>query len=208
MNIDAAAPRAGYHDAASCRLDEFVALTARRVDPRDIPSAETVASNVPVYDAAALATALAAPEERMALMAEWAGILRYGAGAFVLRGACGDPDAIDAATAVYDEIIAREKAGAGGGADHFAAAGSNDRIWNSLQKLALEAPASVFVRYFACPAVDAACEAWLGPELPDDGAGQPGAPRRSRRSRPTATTIWGSRPPRSAAMYPAFMCTT
>jgi ectoine hydroxylase-related dioxygenase (phytanoyl-CoA dioxygenase family) len=95
-------------------------------------------------------------------MAEWARILRTGAGVFVVKQACRDRDAIDAATQVYERIIAREKQRNGGGADHFAAAGSNDRIWNSLQKLALEAP-EILVRYFATPAIDAACEAWLGP---------------------------------------------
>ena len=55
-----------------------------------------------------------------------------------------------------------EKETAKSGADHFAASGANDRIWNSLQKLCLNAP-EVHVNYFANPFVDAACEAWLGP---------------------------------------------
>ena len=160
-DIDQRQPQ-GYYAAEACSLAEFAALTAQDVDLADIPHAEGAPRNVPVYDGAALADTLAAPGTRYALMAEWARILREGAGVFVIRGACPDLDAIDAATRVYEEIIAREKATNGGGADHFAAAGSNDRIWNSLQKLALEAP-RVFVRYFASPAIDAACEAWLGP---------------------------------------------
>lgn len=155
-------PDAGYYDPEACRLEDFAALTARQVAPADIPHAIDAPKNVPVYDAPALAPHLAAPDARQGLMAEWARILHAGAGVFVIRAACPDPDAIDAATAVYDRIIAREKDADGGGADHFAAAGSNDRIWNSLQKLALDAP-EVFVRYFATPAIDAACEAWLGP---------------------------------------------
>ena len=55
-----------------------------------------------------------------------------------------------------------EKLKSGGGADHFAAAGANDRIWNSLQKLCESSP-DVFLRYFANVAIQAACEAWLGP---------------------------------------------
>ena len=81
---------------------------------------------------------------------------------FVLKQACPDHDAIDAATQSYEQVIAQERAAGGAAADHFAAAGSNDRIWNSLQKLALKSPAT-FIRYFASPAIDAACEAWLGP---------------------------------------------
>jgi ectoine hydroxylase-related dioxygenase (phytanoyl-CoA dioxygenase family) len=155
-------PPAGYYAAEACRLEEFADLTARSVEAGDIPHAKDAPGNVPVYDAAALRETLAAPATRYALMAEWARILREGAGVFVVRRACPDLDAIDAATEVFEDIIARERQGNGGGADHFAAAGSNDRIWNALQKLALEAP-EVFVRYVAAPAIDAACEAWLGP---------------------------------------------
>jgi len=59
-------------------------------------------------------------------------------------------------------VIASEKLANGGGADHFAAAGNNDRIWNSLQKLCLHDPAA-FASYFGNVAIDAVCEAWLGP---------------------------------------------
>ncbi|NCW61773.1 MAG: phytanoyl-CoA dioxygenase [Rhodobacteraceae bacterium] len=71
-------------------------------------------------------------------------------------------DVIDAASDVFHRIIADEKQTAKSGADHFAASGANDRIWNSLQKLCLNAP-DVHVNYFANPFIDAACEAWLGP---------------------------------------------
>jgi ectoine hydroxylase-related dioxygenase (phytanoyl-CoA dioxygenase family) len=155
-------PPSGYYAAQDCALQEFVALTSRSVDPGEISHAEGASKNVPVYDASALAGALASPQGRQALMAEWAFILRDGAGVFVLRNACPDLDAIDAASRVYERIIAQEKDATGGGADHFAAAGSNDRVWNALQKLALAAP-DIFLRYFAAPAIDAACEAWLGP---------------------------------------------
>lgn len=152
----------GYYSADGCVLADFAALTAQSVRASDVPHAESLPKNVPVYDMGQLAPMLDSPARRSTLMAEWAGILRGGSGVFVLKGACRDLPAIDAATKVYDRIIAEEKAAHGGGADHFAAAGSNDRIWNSLQKLCLAAP-DVFLRYFASPAVDAACEAWLGP---------------------------------------------
>ena len=63
---------------------------------------------------------------------------------------------------IYEDIIAQEKAQTGGGGDHFAASGANDRIWNSLQKLCEAAP-EVFLRYFANSTIAAVCEAWLGP---------------------------------------------
>ncbi|MEQ8367903.1 MAG: phytanoyl-CoA dioxygenase family protein [Roseicyclus sp.] len=162
MNKMTAAPRPGFYATAACNLDDFAALTGRRVDMSDIPHAEDAPKNIPIYDMVKWSASLETPETRATLMAEWARILKDGAGVLVLKGACADLDAINAATTAYEAIIAREKAENGGGADHFAAAGSNDRIWNSLQKLALEAPGT-FIRYFATPAIDAACEAWLGP---------------------------------------------
>lgn len=95
-------------------------------------------------------------------MAEWGRVLEKGAGVFVLRRAYEDTGPIDAATETYLGIIAAEKAQKGSGADHFAAAGSNDRVWNALQKLC-EASPDIFASYFANPAIDTACEAWLGP---------------------------------------------
>ena len=48
------------------------------------------------------------------------------------------------------------------GADHFAAKGANDRVWNSLEKLCRVDPA-LFARYHANGWIDIAAEAWLGP---------------------------------------------
>ena len=95
-------------------------------------------------------------------MAEWAWVLRESSGAIVLRNAYKDASAVDEATQLYEDIIADEKLKTGGGADHFAAAGANDRIWNSLQKLCESSP-DTFLRYFANVAIQTACEAWLGP---------------------------------------------
>jgi len=152
----------GYYSADACELNDFKAITGRTVEPTDIPHSMGAPKNVPVYDMIALGAMLGSTDQRRVLMAEWAEILRSGAGVFVLKSACTDHVAIDAATRVFNDIIAAEKAGSGGGADHFAAAGTNDRIWNSLQKLCEAAP-EVFANYHASTAIDAACEAWLGP---------------------------------------------
>lgn len=154
--------RSGYYSADACDVSEFASLVLRETDRDEVPYAAETPSNIPVYDMAARAPMLDKEGSRRSLMAEWAHVLNSGAGVFVLRGAYQDTGAIDAATAIFDRIIVREKAGKGAGADHFAAAGNNDRIWNSLQKLC-EADPEVFIRYHANPAIDAACEAWLGP---------------------------------------------
>jgi ectoine hydroxylase-related dioxygenase (phytanoyl-CoA dioxygenase family) len=161
MNRTERPPR-GYFSEAGCDIAEFADLVVRDVHPRDVPLACETTRNIPVYDMQALAPMFEEAESRRRLMAEWARVLRSGAGVLVLRRAIADTGVIDGATALFEAIIARERAGSGGGADHFAAAGSNDRIWNSLQKLC-EADPDLFLRYHGNPAVDAVCEAWLGP---------------------------------------------
>jgi ectoine hydroxylase-related dioxygenase (phytanoyl-CoA dioxygenase family) len=152
----------GYFDIADCDLDAFRQLTGQTLAPGQLRFASGVAKNVPVYDMPGLGAALTEPAQRQALLAEWGFVLGQSAGVLVLKGAYEDTAPIDAATRAYEAIIAREKARSGGGADHFAAAGANDRIWNALQKLGEEDPAC-FALYFGNAAVAAVCEAWLGP---------------------------------------------
>ena len=149
----------GFYNEADCDLDAFADLIARDTARNQVPHAAEVQKAIPIYNVPDLKDVLSDQDTRRILMAEWARILHSGAGVFILRAAQPDHEAIDRATEVFNRIIADE---AGHGADHFAAAGSNDRIWNSLQKLCLADP-DCHVRYFASPAIDAACEAWLGP---------------------------------------------
>ncbi|MGI9379589.1 MAG: phytanoyl-CoA dioxygenase family protein, partial [Methyloligellaceae bacterium] len=143
-------PSAGFYGSEDCDIAEFASLVECDVARNEIPRASDASGNVPVYESGELAACLMHTGERAELMAEWANILQYGPGAFVIKNAQSNHSAIDAATAVYNDIIDREKETTGGGADHFAAAGSNDRIWNSLQKLCETAP-ETFIQYFACP---------------------------------------------------------
>ncbi len=151
----------GYYDPQSCNVRDFEACLDQVTRPKDVPLAMGIEKNIPVYDSAQLQSVLDG-ESRRIVMAEWARVLRSGAGIVVLKDAYSDTRVLDEATETYDRIIAQEKQNAGGGADHFAASGANDRIWNSLQKLCEVAP-DVFLRYFANTAIAAVCEAWLGP---------------------------------------------
>ena len=153
---------AGYYALETCDVSAFKALIDQATQAADVPHSHAIQHNIPIYDMAALRPALADRPARRALMAEWARVMMHGAGAIALRSAYENIDVLDEATVIYEEIIAEEKGVAGGGADHFAAAGSNDRVWNSLQKLCLRAP-DVFARYFSNPSLAAVSEAWLGP---------------------------------------------
>ena len=152
----------GYYNPNSCDLSDFKKNIDQTVSKADVPNAAEVEKNVPIYDMNVLFASLHDPMQKNSLMSEWAWVLKDSAGAIVLRNAYNDTAVIDQATKIYEEIIKEEKLKEGGGEDHFAAAGANDRIWNSLQKLCESSP-DVFFRYFANEAIQAACEAWLGP---------------------------------------------
>ena len=157
-----------------CQLDDFIA----RLEPGDAAQqlhyASSVEQHVPIYDCKSLRGALRVADERAALLAEWVNVLMHGAGVLVLRGAYRDnaggaadnvsesTKVIDAATAVFEMIIAGERAAGASSADHFAKAGANDRIWNALEKLCLHSP-DTFARYYANTFIAAISEAWLGP---------------------------------------------
>jgi len=152
----------GYYAQDACDLADFTSLITRSVHPDDVPNAAEIQKNVPIYDASSLMVPLTRDPDRQQIMAEWAQILSTGAGVFVLKRAYLNTEVLDQATGIFEQIIAAEKQQSGGGGDHFAASGANDRIWNSLQKLC-EANPEVFLRYFANLPIAAACEAWLGP---------------------------------------------
>ena len=152
----------GYYRSEHCNLTDFQEIINQTLEVDYVPNASDVINNIPIYNIESLRTDLQSDELKCELMAEWAWVLRKSSGAIVLRNAYKDTTVIDEASKLYEDIIADEKLKSGGGADHFAAAGANDRIWNSLQKLCESSP-NVFLKYFANEAIQAACEAWLGP---------------------------------------------
>ena len=152
----------GYYHSEECNLADFQKIIDQKLAIDSVPHAKEIKKNIPIYDIEELQNIFQNDALKNDLMAEWAWVFRESSGVIVLRNAYRDTSAIDQATQLYEGIIADEKLKSGGGADHFAAAGANDRIWNSLQKLCESSP-DVFLRYFANVAIQAACEAWLGP---------------------------------------------
>ena len=154
--------KSSYYNPNSCNLGDFLEIINQQLAGVSVPNASEVKNNIPIYDISALKTVIENDNLKRELMAEWAWVLKDSSGAIVLRNAYLDLSTIDEATKLYEQIISDEKQKNGSGADHFAAAGANDRIWNSLQKLCESSP-DVFLRYFANIAIQMACESWLGP---------------------------------------------
>ena len=147
-----------YLSPDDCNLAEFTQQVSRSLTPQEVPQAHDVQNNIPIYDV----TQLDLTGDTRALKAEWAHVFLNSAGVLLLKNAYQDTRCIDAASAIYERIIADEKVAQGEKADHFAASGANDRVWNSAQKLCQQDP-KIFAQYFGNLAIDAACEAWLGP---------------------------------------------
>ena len=148
----------GYLSSNDCNLEEFSKSLNRTLNQSDVPLAHDIKKNIPIYDVSQI-DFLA---NTQTLRTEWANVLHKTAGVLVLKNAYPDTSCIDAATLIFEKIIADEKAATGDKADHFAASGANDRIWNSAQKLCQSDP-NTFAKYFSNLAVDTACKAWLGP---------------------------------------------
>jgi ectoine hydroxylase-related dioxygenase (phytanoyl-CoA dioxygenase family) len=136
-----------------CRLSDFVEVLADRTDPAHYPHAAAVEQEVLIYDRDGL---LAAPAE------ELVHALSAGPGIVVIRGAYPDVSVVDATTAVFEELMTRQRVEGGGAGDHFAPFGLNERVWNALEKLAVTNPA-VFVGYYANDTIATIANAWLGP---------------------------------------------
>jgi ectoine hydroxylase-related dioxygenase (phytanoyl-CoA dioxygenase family) len=144
--------------ADAVHLEDFQRICAQQARVEDYPLAAEVLSNVPIYQAHTLRNS-----DRLAVMNELHRLFSDGPGVMVVRRAFEDLEVVDRHSQVFEAIFAQE-AQHGAGADHFAKAGTNGRIWNSLQKAALQSPES-FAEYYANPLLGLIAEAWLGPSF-------------------------------------------
>lgn len=140
-------------------LEDFKKLTTESSSIH-YPLASTVESHVPIYHLPDYSSLR--PEHHAALQDEWYHILLSGPGVFITKNLYQDTSLIDDVNKVYSSIIAEEKQASSQRGDHFAGAGANDRIWNSLSKHCLLDAAS-FVKYYSNPWLLLISEAWLGP---------------------------------------------
>lgn len=151
----------GWLRREDCRLEDLLAVLAEETDLADYPHADRVEQGVLVYDAAALAPIVAGRDGRREVQAEIARALLDGPGITVYENAF-DHGVVDRVTEAFKEIIAAQRASGVEAGDHFAKPGANDRIWNALEKLAVEDP-EAFVDYYATDIIDLVATAWLGP---------------------------------------------
>ncbi|MFF8633435.1 phytanoyl-CoA dioxygenase family protein [Streptomyces pilosus] len=156
-SVQTPAPAAAWLSERDCDLDALRALVEQQTDLAAHPHASDVERNVLLYDAERLALA-----DRRAVQAELVRALADGPGIVVVRGAFPDPSVVDRTTAVFDALIAEQRATGAAAGDHFATPGANDRVWNALEKAALYDP-QAFADYYANDVVALVSSAWLGP---------------------------------------------
>ncbi|MFI2436334.1 phytanoyl-CoA dioxygenase family protein [Streptomyces sp. NPDC018693] len=140
-----------------CDLDDLRALVERTTDPAGYPHAASVEGGVLVYDSERLRSA-----SGHAVRTELVRALADGPGVVVFRGAFPEAAVVDRMTAVFEALIAEQRASGATAGDHFARPGANDRVWNALEKAALY-DAEAFADYYANDMVALASTAWLGP---------------------------------------------
>ncbi len=153
--------RAAVTAADRVDLADLRAVVEVETDLADLPLADRLVAGVPVYRAESLRPLLDGAERAAAARDELATVLADGPGVFAVVGAVPG-EVIDRATAAFEELLAVERRAGAGGGDHYAEPGANERLWNSLEKLAVADP-EVFVDYHGNDMVDLAAAAWLGP---------------------------------------------
>jgi len=165
MTIKSLSSSTVWLDDGAAEVAQLRALCDSTTDALSVPLASEIVCAVPIYDGELVRRAASlqaqAPQRVRALQQEWANTLLSGAGALVVRNAIEDLSVLDRVTDVLNSIIARESSQAIV-ADHFAAAGSNTRLWNAHEKLAVEAP-DLFAAYNANDVISLVSQAWLGP---------------------------------------------
>lgn len=148
-----------FADESDTDIEAFAALCDQPVDPKDYPLASSIEKKVVIYDRAKFNVEGVSNKRR--LMTELHRVFSTGPGIVVVRGGFADTGTVDRHTEVLNRIMTEEAEDRVAG-DHFAAAGANTRVWNSVQKAAEMDPAS-FIEYYSNPVMHLLCEAWLGP---------------------------------------------
>lgn len=148
-------------DREACRLDDFRAIVEKTADVDDYPYAAKIELGAVVYDSSRLRAVLADPVAEREIRAELASALSTGPGIIVLAGAVA-ADVVDRVSAAFRRLIEQQHAEGRAIGDHYAKPGANDRVWNAIEKLAVDDPGA-FVDYYTNDMIALGALAWLGP---------------------------------------------
>jgi ectoine hydroxylase-related dioxygenase (phytanoyl-CoA dioxygenase family) len=151
-----------WYTSEDVRLADYLEIVTAETDPADYPLAERIEQEVLVYDGERLARASGTASGRREVQGELARALKDGPGLVVFKRAFTDTKVVDLATDAFVTMIEAQRATGAVSGDHFAKPGANDRVWNALEKLAVDAP-EVFVEYYGNDVIALVSEAWLGP---------------------------------------------
>ena len=138
-------------------VDDLMQTCSQKTLKEAYPLAESVAENIIIYDAKNITHLVGNSNQEKRLKTELNHILGKGPGVFIIRNLYED-SVIDQSNGIFDKIIKNEATNQN---DHFAS-GSNTRIWNSLQKVAIE-NSEAFISYYANNILRVVAESWCGP---------------------------------------------
>ena len=143
-------------------LAELKSHVTVKTELTDYKFASAVEQNALVYDCEKLRPIIATHDGRREVMAELGRALLSGPGILAFKKMFTDTSVIDRVSKTFWQIIDEQHARGEAKGDHYAKPGSNDRVWNVQEKLALRDP-EAFVDYFSNDFISLIATAWLGP---------------------------------------------
>ena len=146
-----------YFSESDIDYDELTNICSQETLKDDYPLSDSISNNVVIYDAKDFVSFVGNIKQEIKLKTEMHQVLENGPGVFVIRNLYSE-DVIDQSNVIFEKIVKREN---GSSNDHFAS-GTNTRIWNSFQKVALD-NADAFINYYSNDLVKIIAESWCGP---------------------------------------------
>ena len=146
-----------YFSQSDIDYDDLAKICSQKTLQEDYPFADSVSNNVVIYDSNYLESFIGDSENELRLKTELHQVLEGGPGVFVIRNLYRH-DAIDQSNNIFEKIVESEGNTSN---DHFAS-GTNTRIWNAFQKVALEDP-NAFISYYSNNLLKLVAESWCGP---------------------------------------------
>lgn len=147
---------------SNCDFNLFKKIVEHDTCKDTVPLAADIHKGIPVYSGETISQRIEDKTFVTSLLSEWNQVFDTGAGVVAIKGAFTNTAVVDQVTEALTGIIKEESQNNDAGADHFAAAGANSRVWNAHEKLARANP-ELFIQYYANPVIHLASRAWLGP---------------------------------------------